>query len=65
MRIRVLSENTANRPGFQTEHGLSFYIETGLHRILFDMGHGEIFAENAKLCGDYRVDNVYKWCIYS
>lgn len=51
MIVRVLTENTANQPGFKTEHGLSFYIETAASRILFDMGHGAIFAENAKQCG--------------
>ncbi|MGN0159139.1 MAG: MBL fold metallo-hydrolase [Brotaphodocola sp.] len=50
MFVRVLSENTTNQPEYQTEHGLSFYIETGDHKILFDMGHGEIFAQNAKRC---------------
>ena len=47
MKITVLNENTAHG-SFRCEHGLSLYIETGEHRILFDAGQTGIFAENAK-----------------
>ena len=38
MYIRNLVENTCMRYGLQGEHGLSFYIETAGHKVLFDTG---------------------------
>jgi len=46
MRLFVLSE-TKSRNGFESEHGLSFYIETENKRILFDTGASNIFRSNA------------------
>lgn len=51
MRIVTLVEDTAGRDGLGCEHGLSLYMETGEHRILFDMGQTELFAENAEKLG--------------
>lgn len=51
MRITALVENTASRQDIGSEHGLSLYIETGEHRILFDTGQTELFAENAERLG--------------
>lgn len=51
MIIKVLSEDTAVSPDFNTEHGLSIYIETGKHKILFDTGAGSVFLENAGKLG--------------
>ena len=48
MKIVTLMENTACREGLACEHGLSLYIETGGHRILFDAGQTEAFADNAQ-----------------
>lgn len=48
MIIKVLAENTAIREEFGAEHGLSFSIETSMHKLLFDMGASSLFAENAK-----------------
>lgn len=58
MRIVTLMENTACREGLAAEHGLSLYIETEAHRILFDAGQSAAFSENAeKLSIDLaRVD---------
>ena len=50
MVIKVLNENTSKR-ALRCEHGLSLYIETGAHRILFDTGQSDIFAENARKMG--------------
>ena len=44
-------ENTVLCDDLVTEHGLSFYIETETHNILFDMGLGDNFASNAKKLG--------------
>lgn len=51
MKIQVLLENTAIRGDLQAEHGLSLYIETDRHKILFDMGQTTAFAENAAKLG--------------
>ncbi len=51
MKITVLAENTAYNSRFGCEHGLSLYIETLGHKLLFDMGQTSLFEENARLCG--------------
>jgi len=51
MKITSLVENTTNNPSFETEHGLSLYIETATHSILFDMGQTSLFASNAENLG--------------
>jgi len=51
MVIKVLVENRTSSPAFGCEHGLSLYIETQKHKILFDMGGSTIFLENAKKMG--------------
>ena len=38
MKIWTLMENTAAEETFCAEHGLSFYMETKKHKILFDAG---------------------------
>ncbi len=47
MVITSLVENTANS-GLKARHGLSLYIETKSHRILFDLGPDETLFENAE-----------------
>jgi len=51
MKIWTLMENTACDPRFRSEHGLSLYIETETHRILFDAGQTGAFADNAQILG--------------
>ncbi len=51
MKITSLVDNISETPGIGSEHGLSLYIETGSHKILFDMGQGTLFAENASKLG--------------
>ena len=51
MKVVTLMENTACREGFRCEHGLSLYLETGDHKILFDAGQSGAFAENAEKLG--------------
>lgn len=51
MKITVLVENTSECPNIQCEHGLSLYIETENHKILFDMGQTELFSTNAEKLG--------------
>ena len=50
MKIISLSENTTTR-GFETEHGLSLYIEANNKKILFDFGASDLFCKNAKELG--------------
>ena len=47
MRICSLVENTSNC-GMRTAHGLSLYIETRNHHVLFDVGQDETIFENAR-----------------
>ncbi|MBQ8393434.1 MAG: hypothetical protein IJX51_06660 [Clostridia bacterium] len=51
MKITVLAENTTKNPVICAEHGLSLYIETDEHKILFDMGQTDIFYKNAITLG--------------
>lgn len=51
MKITALVENTTHRHDLKAEHGLSLYIETLTHRILFDMGQSHLFLENAQTLG--------------
>ena len=53
MKITALTENTSINENIGAEHGLSLYIETDGHKILFDMGQTDMFERNAKtLCID-------------
>jgi len=49
--IRALMENTSTTGNYNCEHGLSLYIETKKHKILFDTGASGLFAENASVMG--------------
>ena len=51
MKITALTENTSCSPLIGCEHGLSLYIETRSHHILFDAGQSALFAENAEKLG--------------
>lgn len=54
MKITVLVENEVSEtalPGLNSVHGLSFYIETGGSKILFDIGPNKLFVENAAKLG--------------
>ncbi len=51
MKITVLAENTSKNPNLEAEHGLSLFIETENHRILFDMGQTDLFIRNAEKLG--------------
>lgn len=51
VKMIVLMENTACEPEFASEHGLSLYLETKQHKILFDSGQTSGFAENAMRLG--------------
>ncbi len=51
MKITSLLENTTNYDNIKVEHGLSLYIETKHHKILFDMGQTDLFYENAITLG--------------
>ncbi len=47
MKIICLVENQTSNKDLKSEHGLSFYIEFGKRKILFDLGQGHLFIENA------------------
>lgn len=48
MKITALVENISKNKELECEHGLSLYIETKKHKILFDTGQSTLFYENAK-----------------
>lgn len=47
IRIVSLVENTSVSPAYRSKHGLCLYVENEKHKILFDLGSNELFAENA------------------
>lgn len=51
MKLVTLIENTACHADLAWEHGLSLYMETGNHKILFDAGGSSAFADNAEKLG--------------
>ena len=62
MKIIALVENTTKKD-LPTEHGLSLYIETAGHKILFDTGQSDLFAHNAEKLGiDLKTVDI---CILS
>jgi 7,8-dihydropterin-6-yl-methyl-4-(beta-D-ribofuranosyl)aminobenzene 5'-phosphate synthase len=60
LKITVLAENTAGKRGLIAEHGLSFLIEHGRSRVLFDTGQGLALRHNTeKLHVDLKsIDEV-------
>ncbi|PKM57680.1 MAG: MBL fold hydrolase [Firmicutes bacterium HGW-Firmicutes-3] len=48
MKVITLVENTRKQEDLCQEHGLSLYIETRKHKILFDTGAGDCMIKNAK-----------------
>ncbi len=51
MIIKTLVENRSISKEYGCEHGLSLYIETGQHKLLFDTGASDLFYENGKKLG--------------
>jgi 7,8-dihydropterin-6-yl-methyl-4-(beta-D-ribofuranosyl)aminobenzene 5'-phosphate synthase len=51
MRITVLLENTTKDLNLKPKHGLSIYIETNTHKLLFDVGPDNTFLNNAYKLG--------------
>ena len=51
MKILNLIEDTKGRSDLTNAHGLSFYIETKMHKIILDLGPSEKTIYNAKTLG--------------
>lgn len=51
IKLITLSENTAGRPGFTAEWGLSILVQADGESILFDTGAGSVFLGNADKLG--------------
>ena len=51
MKVVILMENSTCRDTVACAHGLSMYIETDKHKILFDMGPDAQFIDNARALG--------------
>ena len=48
MKITAILENTTANPDLTPKHGLSVYIETAEHKILFDLGPDDTSLRNAE-----------------
>lgn len=59
--LTVLIENTSNRPGLHSQHGLSLWIEAGDAAILVDSGQDAAFLSNSALLGVdlHRTDLLF------
>lgn len=51
MKITTLVENHVYNAGLLAENGLSFLIDTGTKKILFDTGQSNVFIKNAHYLG--------------
>lgn len=51
MKITMLVENTSSNPKVEPKHGLSVYIETCGHKILFDTARDDLCIRNAEALG--------------
>ena len=51
MEILSLTDNLCALPGCKAQHGLSLYIKTKKHKILFDLGQDGTFIRNAQKLG--------------
>ena len=51
MKVITLFENRTISKEYKCKHGLSLYIETSNHKILFDTGTDQLFAYNADKLG--------------
>lgn len=57
MVIKVLVENTAISEDYGSIHGLSLFVETENHRLLFDLGPDQLFLENAEKMG-VKIEDI-------
>ena len=51
MKLTALVENTAANKSLRPKHGLALYIETKMHRLLFDLGPDDTLFRNAAALG--------------
>ena len=51
VKVTVLLENTKQSSNLNSKHGLSLYVETKSHKILFDVGPNALFLKNAQALG--------------
>jgi len=51
VKVIGLLENTTEFTEIKRKHGLSLYIETERHKILFDVGPDDLFLKNAETLG--------------
>lgn len=56
MLIKVLVENRSISDKYETEHGLSLYIEVNDRKIIFDSGETDKFLKNASKMGVHLED---------
>lgn len=47
MKITMLVENTSSNPKVKPKHGLSIFVETSNHKVLFDTAWDDLFIRNS------------------
>jgi metal-dependent hydrolase (beta-lactamase superfamily II) len=55
--ITTFVENAAGRADLRAEHGLAVWIDTGRHRVLFDIGAGSCCKRGSNTRADDHEDN--------
>ena len=48
VHLTLVVENTVRKAGLLAEHGLSYWIASGGHGVLFDTGQGQVLVPNAQ-----------------
>ncbi len=54
-RVVALVDDRAERPGLETEHGLSLYVEADGEAVLLDAGEYEAMQERIELLQDVHA----------
>lgn len=49
LQITLLTEDSVRKRGLLAEHGLSLWIESDRHKILFDTGQTDVYLKNAQM----------------
>jgi 7,8-dihydropterin-6-yl-methyl-4-(beta-D-ribofuranosyl)aminobenzene 5'-phosphate synthase len=57
LKLTLLADNCVREAGLLAEHGLSFLVEAGGFRLLFDTGQGQVLLHNARGMG-YSLENL-------
>ena len=51
LQITLLTDDSVRKRGLLAEHGLSLWIESDRHKIVFDTGQTDVYLKNAQMLG--------------